>query len=52
VRRRALGYLFFVWWNVWKERNRRVFDDVEQSFNKVASLSLEDINLYFAAMRS
>jgi hypothetical protein len=25
--RRRLGNLFFLWWHVWKERNRRIFDN-------------------------
>jgi hypothetical protein len=27
IRRRRLGNLFFLWWHVWKERNRRIFDN-------------------------
>jgi hypothetical protein len=32
------GIMFVFWWNIWKERNRRNFENKEASFFQVAEL--------------
>lgn len=44
-KRRKVGVLCTFWWEVWKERNRRVFDRVEKSPNVVAALTLEALKM-------
>lgn len=44
-KRRKVGILFSFWWEIWKERNRRVFDNKEQSPIEVATLTLEAIKM-------
>lgn len=43
LKRKLLGILFSFWWQVWKERNRRIFDHNEQSFKQFAQLTKEAI---------
>jgi hypothetical protein len=40
-KRTKLGLLFTFWWQLWKERNRRVFQGVELSSFRVAALFKE-----------
>jgi hypothetical protein len=35
--------MFYIWWNLWKERNRRIFDNEYGTAQPVASLTKEDI---------
>ncbi|PNT77166.1 hypothetical protein BRADI_1g58692v3 [Brachypodium distachyon] len=44
AKRRMSGHLIYVWWNAWKERNRRIFNLVRLTYVQVAHLALEDIN--------
>jgi hypothetical protein len=39
-KRKKLVNLFFFWWHVWKERNRRIFDNKERLVPSVANLLL------------
>jgi hypothetical protein len=48
-RRKVAGILLYCWWNMWKERNRRVFDNVKQNEFQVASTAKEDIDNYWIA---
>jgi hypothetical protein len=32
------GVIFFCWWEIWKERNRRIFNQEERSFLHVTDL--------------
>ncbi|PNT63537.1 hypothetical protein BRADI_4g17095v3, partial [Brachypodium distachyon] len=43
-RRRTSGNLIYVWWNVWKERNRRIFTFARLTYVEVAHLAFEEIN--------
>jgi hypothetical protein len=42
-KRRKVGCLFSFWWNIWKERKRRVFDGVEKSVPQLATLIQDGI---------
>jgi len=42
-RRRLNGALIYTFWNVWKERNRRIFDNKIQTVLQVASKIKDDI---------
>jgi hypothetical protein len=44
-KRRKLGILFTFWWRIWKERNRRVFEQLETSTFQLAELIYEDNSL-------
>jgi hypothetical protein len=46
--RAKLGILFYFWWHVWRERNRRVFDGIECSVPQLTS-SLQDVIAFYAA---
>lgn len=37
------GRLLYTLWNIWKERNRRIFKGTQMTYIKVAMLALEDI---------
>jgi hypothetical protein len=37
------GRLLYVIWNVWKERNRRIFQGVRKTYMEVAHIAHEDI---------
>jgi hypothetical protein len=45
--RKVAGILLYFWWNVWKEQNRRVFENVQQNEFQVASMTNEDVELYW-----
>jgi hypothetical protein len=47
-KRKRLGILFFVWWHLWKEWNRRVFQGKECSFIQVANLIRDDVGLFMS----
>ena len=42
-RRRFSGVLIYIVWNLWKERNRRIFENKYRTVQQVASLIKEDI---------
>jgi hypothetical protein len=41
--RKAAGILLYCWWNVWKERNKHIFDSMHNT---------NDIDLFFQAASS
>lgn len=49
-KREKLGILFAFWWNVWKEPNRRIFNNYEHWINHVARNINEDLALLYLAM--
>jgi hypothetical protein len=51
-RRKRLGLIFFIWWNLWKERNRRIFETKEKSIPQLAPLVLEEITNFSRALSS
>ena len=42
-RRRFNGTLIYIVWNLWKERNRRIFQNEFKTAQQVASMTKEDI---------
>ena len=42
-RRRLNGVVIYPFWNIWKERNRRIFDNKIQTVPQVAAKIKEDI---------
>jgi len=42
-RRRLNGVVIYTFWNIWKERNRRIFDNKIQTVPQVAAKIKEDI---------
>lgn len=45
------GIIFYFWWNIWKERNRRTFQQKARRPEEVASLCKDDISQYILAMQ-
>jgi len=43
------GLMMYFWWNIWKERNRRIFQQESKEVVDVAYLIKEDIHLHQAA---
>jgi hypothetical protein len=50
--RGATGIILYCWWNVWKERNRRVFKSDHKIAYQVALLAKEEIDSYKMAFRT
>ncbi|KAL6613961.1 hypothetical protein ACP70R_036231 [Stipagrostis hirtigluma subsp. patula] len=48
-KRKNLGVLLYFWWEIWKERNRRIFTQEEQSFRQVARKVCDDVQCYQVA---
>ena len=48
-RRRFDGIIIYFWWNIWKERNRRTFQQKSLSPKQVASLCKDDISQFSLA---
>jgi len=42
-RRRFNGLVIYTFWNLWKERNRRIFDNKMETVLQVAARIKEDI---------
>jgi hypothetical protein len=38
--------ILYFWWNVWKERNRRVFQSASKGIEEVATLIKIDVELF------
>ncbi|KAL6641391.1 hypothetical protein ACP70R_019572 [Stipagrostis hirtigluma subsp. patula] len=49
-KRRFMGILLYLWWEIWKERNRRIFNQVEESYLKVSDRVLSDIRCFKLAI--
>jgi hypothetical protein len=45
------GIMIYFWWNVWKERNRRTFQNKSLQLRQVALSSKEDIQQHQLATR-
>jgi len=43
------GIIIYFWWNIWKERNRRTFNQVSKSEEEVAFLAKEDFQQFSLA---
>jgi hypothetical protein len=41
--------LLYCWWNVWKERNKHIFDAVQRNEFQIAFSAKEEIDLFFRA---
>ena len=44
--------MIYLWWNVWKERNRRIFQNILMQPRQVAFLCKEEIEQHQLAMRN
>jgi hypothetical protein len=40
------GFFIYFWWNIWKERNRRTFNQELKLVEEVAYLIKEDVQQY------
>lgn len=49
-KKRKLGVLFSFWWQIWKERNRRIFNNDQQPGNHVADIIQEELALLYLAL--
>lgn len=45
------GLIIFFWWNVWKERKRRIFNNETKTIEEAAFLIKEDFQQYILATR-
>jgi hypothetical protein len=45
-RRRVDGIMIYLWWNVWKKRNRRTFQQKSLTPDQVAHLCKDDIHQF------
>jgi len=41
-RKRFNGIVIYIMWNLWKERNRNIFENVHKTAQQVASLTKKD----------
>jgi hypothetical protein len=51
MQRETIGTLLYCWWNIWKERNTRVFESIQKSAYQVALRAKEEVDLYRLAFR-
>jgi len=51
-RRHFNGVVIYIIWNIWKERNRRIFDNSSLDANQVAHRTKEDIELRSRALNN
>jgi hypothetical protein len=45
-KKQGIRVLFTFWWYIWKERNKKVFDQLESSAHATASLVQEAVLLF------
>jgi hypothetical protein len=50
--KRKLGIIFTFWWQIWKERNRRIFESQELSVQQLSILIVDEIHIQRAAMQT
>jgi hypothetical protein len=51
-RRKFDGVMIYFWWNLWKERNRRIFQQRSLQTDQVAMMCKEDINQFQLASQN
>jgi hypothetical protein len=44
--------MIYFWWNIWKERNRRTFQNKSLQAREVAFLCKEEVDQFQCAMRA
>jgi hypothetical protein len=47
--RKVVDILLYFRWNMWKERNMCIFENVQWNEFQVASMTKEDVDLYWTA---
>jgi hypothetical protein len=50
AKRIKIGTLSTFWWNIWKERNYRVFDSKELSIPQLSTLLCDDLDFFARAL--
>jgi hypothetical protein len=50
IRKVNMGILITFWWHLWKERNRRIFDNIEQSAPQLACTIQDELSLLHRAL--
>jgi hypothetical protein len=49
TKRSRSGRLLYVIWNIWKERNKRIFQGIRRTYVEVAYIAHEDIRQHALA---
>ena len=51
-RRQFNGVVIYTMWNIWKETNRRIFQDAAMDARQVALKAKEDINMHIRVLNN
>lgn len=49
-KKRRLGILFSFWWHIWKERNRRIFNNDQQPCGRIVEIIQEELAMLYLAL--
>jgi hypothetical protein len=48
-KRKNLGIMLNLWWHIWKEMNRSIFENKEQSVPRLVAMLQNDLDLLYQA---